>query len=60
MIDKLKQFFKMEIEFWAREIIEKRIGLRVREDDIEKLLLKHKVEQVSDYSNCKGKSSSRD
>ena len=41
--------FKIEIEFWAMDIIEKRIGLAIRGDETDpKLKIKHKIEIVQD------------
>ena len=41
--------FKIEIEFWAMEIIEKRIGLKIKGDETDpKMTIKHKIELVKD------------
>ena len=48
----IKSMFKIEIEFWAMELIEKRIGLKVRGDETDpKLKIKHQIETVKDITN---------
>lgn len=43
--------FKIEIEFWAMELIEKRIGLKLRGDETDpKLKIKHNIETVKDIT----------
>jgi hypothetical protein len=47
----IKNMFKIEIEFWAMEMIEKRIGLKIRGDETDpKLKIKHKIEVVKDIN----------
>lgn len=55
--ENIKQMFKIEIEFWAMELIEKRVGLKIRGDEIEQNVdLKHSIEHVTDFSSSKSSS----